>query len=74
MKTEYGLKEHLPYDELVSRDKEYVDRICNDEQFAYTFLHDKCRPLISKILWTMFGNDADYDDLVNDLYIHLKKL
>ena len=49
MKTEYGLKEHLPYDELVSRDKEYVDRICNDEQFAYTFLHDKCRPLISKI-------------------------
>lgn len=73
MKTEYGLKEHLPYDELVSRDKEYVERICNDEQFAYTFLHDKCRPLISKILWTMFGNDADYDDLVNDLYIHLKK-
>lgn len=73
MKTEYGLKEHLPYDDLVSRDKEYVDRICNDEQFAYTFLHDKCRPLISKILWTMFGNDADYDDLVNDLYIHLKK-
>jgi len=30
MKTEYGLKEHLPYDELVSRDKEYVERICND--------------------------------------------
>lgn len=73
MKTEYGLKEHLPYNELVSRDKEYVERICNDEKFAYTFLHDRCRPLISKILWTMFGNDADYDDLVNDLYIHLKK-
>lgn len=73
MKKEQGLKEQLPFDKLVARDQEYVERICSDEQFAYTFLHDKCRPLISKILWTMFGNDADYDDLVNDLYLHLKK-
>lgn len=59
--------------ETNQRDKALVDRICNDEQFAYHFIHDKCRPLLSKIIWIIYDNSADYDELVNELYIHLKK-
>ena len=66
-------EQRLPLDDRIKRDKEIVERICTDESYAYEFLHNKCRPLISKILWTMFGNDLDYDELVNELYIHLKK-
>lgn len=65
--------QRLSINELIERDKKIVERICNDDDFAYYFFHEKCRPLISKILWTMFGNDLDYDELVNELYIHLKK-
>ena len=43
-----------------------IDRICNDEQFAYHFIHEMCRPLLSKIVWTIYNNDADYDELVNN--------
>lgn len=57
----------------ISRDKDLVDKICSDEIFAYHFIHDKCRPLLSKIIWTIYNNNADYDELVNNLYLHLKK-
>ena len=63
----------LPMKELIERDKKIIERICNDDDFAYYFFHEKCRPLIRKILWTMFGNEMEYDELVNELYIHLKK-
>lgn len=59
--------------ETNQRDKALIDRICNDEQFAYHFIHEMCRPLLSKIVWTIYNNDADYDELVNNLYLHLKK-
>ena len=65
--------QRLPMEKLIERDKKIVERICNDDDFAYYFFHEKCRPLINKILRTMYGNDADYDELVNELYIHLKK-
>lgn len=61
-----------PFEELVKRDKALVNRICNDDNFAYYFFHEKCRPLFSKILWTIYGNTADYDELVNELYLKLK--
>lgn len=32
-----------------------------------------CKPLLSKIIWTIYGNNADYEELVNELYILLKK-
>lgn len=60
-------------EEMKARDKLLVDKICSDDNFAYYFLHDKCRPLLSNILWTIFGNNAEYDELVNDLYVQLKK-
>lgn len=66
-------EQRLSLEDRICRDKNIVENICCDEDYAYEFLHDKCRPLISKILWTMYGNDADYDELVNELYVHLKK-
>jgi hypothetical protein len=37
------------------------------------FFHGECRPLFSNILWQLYGNNADYDELVNDLYLYLKE-
>ena len=59
--------------EIIEQEKVVVDRICNDDEYAYYFFHEKCRPLLSKILWTIFGNNSDYDELVNELYLLLKK-
>lgn len=59
--------------ELMAKERVVVERICNDDKFAYYFFHDKCRPLLSKILWTTFGNNSDYDELVNELYLLLRK-
>lgn len=63
----------LPMKELIERDKIIVERICNDDNFAYYFFHEKCRPLFSNIIWTIYNNNADYDELVNDLYVYLKE-
>lgn len=61
------------WEELVKKDKHIVEKICEDDKFAYYFFHDKCRPLFSKILWTIYGNDYNYDELVNEMYLQLKK-
>lgn len=63
----------LSREELIEKEKAVVARICSDDEFAYYFFHEKCRPLFSKILWTIFGNNSDYDELVNELYLLLKK-
>lgn len=55
--------------ELMKKEKAVVARICSDDEFAYYFFHEKCRPLFSKILWTIFGNNSDYDELVNEQHI-----
>ncbi len=53
--------------------KALIDRICSDDEFAYYFFHERCRPLFSMILWKMFDNSADYDELINELFLALKK-
>ena len=63
----------LSREELIEKEKAVVARICSDDEFAYYFFHEKCSPLFSKILWTVFGNNSDYDELVNELYLLLKK-
>lgn len=63
----------LSRDELIKKEKAVVDKICHNDEYAYYFFHEKCRPLFSKILWTIFGNNSDYDELVNELYLVLKK-
>lgn len=62
----------IEQDELIKCEKAIIDRICSDEHFAYYFFHEKCRPLFSNILWKIYGNNADYDELVNELYLKLK--
>ena len=57
---------------LILREKSVIERICRDDNYAYYFFHEKCRPLLSKIMWTMFGNNADFDELVNELFLKLK--
>lgn len=54
-------------------EKAVIDKICSNDDYAYNFFHEQCRPLISKILWTIYGNNGDYDELVNELYLYLKK-
>ena len=66
-------RETFSFEELAKRDRAIVNRIINDDSFAYTFFHDKCRPLLSRIAWTIYGNDCNYDELVNELYLYLKK-
>lgn len=61
------------FEESKKQWKALIDRICSDDDFAYFFFHEKCRPLFSKILWRLYGNYADYDELVNELYLILKK-
>lgn len=63
----------IPFEESMKQWKALIDRICSDDDFAYLFFHEKCRPLFSKILWKLYGNNADYDELVNELYLLLKK-
>lgn len=63
----------IPFEESKKQWKALIDRICSDDDFAYSFFYEKCRPLFSKILWKLYGNNADYDELVNELYLVLKK-
>lgn len=63
----------IPFESLTKRDRELVNKIISDDGFAYEFFHEKCRPLLNKIIWTIYGNNADYEELVNELYLLLKK-
>lgn len=65
--------DRLTREKLIEREKAVIDKICSDDDYAYNFFHEQCRPLISKILWTIYGNNGDYDELVNELYLYLKK-
>lgn len=65
--------DRLTREELIEREKAVIDKICSNDDYAYNFFHEQCRPLISKILWIIYGNNGDYDELVNELYLYLKK-
>ncbi len=63
----------LTWNEMVARDKATIDKICSDDDFAYYFVYTACEPLLKKIMWTIFENNAEFDELANELYVHLKK-
>lgn len=67
------MAERLTPEQLHERDRLYVERIINDDNFAYFFFYHKCYNLFRKIQWTIFGNDADYDELINSFYLYLKQ-
>lgn len=41
-------KQRLTREELIKRDKITVEQICSDDNFAYYFFHEKCRPLFKR--------------------------
>jgi RNA polymerase sigma factor (sigma-70 family) len=66
-------EDNITFEESKKQWKALIDRICRDDDFSYYFFYEKCRPLFSKILWKLYGNNADYDELVNDLYLVLRQ-
>lgn len=62
----------MQFEEVQNHDKITVEKICSDDKYAYYFFHTRCRPLLSKIIWTIFNSHADYEELVNSLYEYLK--
>ena len=63
----------LTAEQLFERDHQFVEKIISDDEFAYYFFHEKCYRLFCKIQWTIFGNDADYDEIINSFYEYLKR-
>jgi len=45
--------------------------IARDPQVTSDFLFGKCRPLFCNIISVVFNGKADYDELVNELYLYL---
>lgn len=64
--------DNISFAQIQENDKQTVERICSDGNYAYYFFHTKCRPLLSNIVWTIYKSNAEYDELVNTLYEYLK--
>ncbi len=55
-------------------DKEIIEGLINkDSQITEDFFFKQCKPLLSNIIYEVFNNDAEYDELVNELYLYLMK-
>lgn len=45
--------------------------IARDGRITQDFFFQRCKPLIFSLISKYYPNQADYDELVNDLYLHL---
>lgn len=53
-------------------DKQIIEAlIARDEQVTQQFLFESCRPLFMSIMRHVFSYEVDYDEFVNEFYIHL---
>ena len=53
-------------------DKEIIDGlIARDEKITGNFFFVKCRPLMYSIIRRVFTFSVDYDELINELYVHI---
>lgn len=53
-------------------DKEIIEGlIARDEKITRKFFFVKCRPLMHSIIGRIFAFDVDYDELINELYVHI---
>ena len=49
-----------------------IDRlIARDERVTQQFFYKDCRPLFMSIIHNIFNYKAEYDELINELYLHL---
>ena len=47
--------------------------IARDEQVTRQFFFKNCRPLFMSIIRNVFSYEVDYDEFVNEFYLHLMK-
>ena len=53
-------------------DKEIIDGlIARDEKITRLFFFVKCRPLMYSIIGRVFAFNVDYDERINELYLHI---
>lgn len=45
--------------------------ICGDEEVTKEFFYSTCRPLLISVIRRVFDYEVDYDECINELYIHL---
>ncbi|MBQ0142433.1 MAG: sigma-70 family RNA polymerase sigma factor, partial [Prevotellaceae bacterium] len=64
--------ENMSFAQIQENDRQTIEKICSDGNYAYYFFHTKCRPLLSNIVWTLYKSSAEYDELVNTLFEYLK--
>lgn len=55
-------------------DKEIIEGlIAKDNCITRDFFFERCKPLFCNIIKEVFDNQAEYDELINELYIYLMK-
>lgn len=53
-------------------DKDIIDAlIAHDEQVTEQFFFKNCRPLFMSIIRNVFNYNVDYDEVINEFYLHL---
>lgn len=53
-------------------DKEIIQKLIErDNQVTHDFLHKDCKRLFQSIIGKLFSYEVDYDEFVNELYVHL---
>lgn len=53
-------------------DKEIIQKLIErDSQETYKFFHKDCKPMFQSIISKMFSYEVEYDEFVNELYVHL---
>lgn len=53
-------------------DQQIIDAlIARDERVTRQFLFGNCRPLFLSIMRSVFSYEVDYDEFVNEFYVHL---
>lgn len=63
---------HRPHTLLSMTDQEIIQGlIARDSHTTQQFFFENCRPLFNNIIQMVFAYSVDYDELVNELYLHL---
>ena len=53
-------------------DKQIIEAlIARDESVTEQFFYGNCRPLFLSIIRNVFSYEVDYDEFVNEFYLHL---
>ncbi len=57
---------------MPTKDQQIIEYlISRDERITEHFFFKSCRPLFLSVIKNVFGYEVDYDEFVNELYIHI---